>query len=74
MSINKNINNDHIPIDNFYAKPHDAIPGKMIRGKHPKTIEAQRKKKEQFEKNWEKIFGTKRLNNSQDKEEKEKDD
>ena len=66
--------NDHIPIDNYYAKPHDATPGKMIRPKDPKIIEAQRKKKEKFEKNWEKIFGTKPLNNSEGAKEKEKDD
>ncbi len=55
-------------------KPWDATPGKMVRGKHPKVIEEQKKRKEQFEKNWEKIFGTKPLNNSEDSEEKEKDD
>tara|TARA_R110002074_G_scaffold234423_1_gene406271 strand:+ start:155 stop:367 length:213 start_codon:yes stop_codon:yes gene_type:complete len=66
--------NDHIPVDNFYAKPWDATPGKMIRGKHPKTIEEEKKRKDNFEKNWEKIFGSKPLNNIQGSKESEEDD
>ena len=56
------------------VKPWDATPGKMLRGKHPKLIEEEKKKKEQFEKNWEKIFGAKPLNNMQDQKEDEKND